>query len=294
LVLFFTIVNFIIPANLFAFSIGNNPLLTSSDYDSLNLSIPNVWVIDSTYDRHGQTVTNIIKNEAPGANVHFEAVSSSDRVSSFDVANAIYKAIDDGADVINLSLGAPQMSQALENAIKDAQKGGIVVVAAAGNDPNTINYPAAYEGVVSVGAYSSYSSPGADILASGVAYNGMQGTSFAAPKITGRIAAKMYTDNVDANVAKNEVVGDDGYTRIGRLTPSLVVKDVFLNLLCLALVLDKIYAQAVAETMQAAKFNNNISYNYYNHPSSIYSNSKNRNFFSFRIWAEELRFPHQF
>ncbi len=75
------------------------------------------------------------------------------------VASGITWAVDHGADVINLSLGGPGSSQTLADAVAYAQAHGVVVVAAAGNDGTTVlSYPAAYEGVISVGAVDASNS----------------------------------------------------------------------------------------------------------------------------------------
>ncbi|HEA64852.1 MAG TPA: peptidase S8 [Candidatus Aminicenantes bacterium] len=63
----------------------------------------------------------------------------------FDMAAGIIWAADNGADVINLSLGGPIESLFLENALKDAYDKNIVIVAAAGNDAGAVLYPAAYD-----------------------------------------------------------------------------------------------------------------------------------------------------
>ena len=56
------------------------------------------------------------------------------------------------ADVVNLSLGAPHRSRALGDAIGYAASRGVLVVAASGNSGDrTVNYPAAYPQVLSVG-----------------------------------------------------------------------------------------------------------------------------------------------
>ncbi|WP_153061875.1 S8 family serine peptidase [Moorella sp. Hama-1] len=59
------------------------------------------------------------------------------------VAQAIYYAVDHGAQVINLSLGSSQYSQAVADAVAYAGEHGAVVVAAAGNDSGPVSYPAA-------------------------------------------------------------------------------------------------------------------------------------------------------
>lgn len=73
-----------------------------------------------------------------------------------DVVSAVNFAVDNGADVINLSLGSSTPSQALFDAVQRARSAGVVVVAATGNESaegiKPIAYPAAYDGVVAVTA----------------------------------------------------------------------------------------------------------------------------------------------
>ena len=97
-----------------------------------------------------------------------------------DVADGIYWATDNGADVINLSLGGPDPSSTLEDAVAYAYNNGVTVIASSGNDgedgANTVGYPAAYDDyVIAVGAtqydesrapYSSYGSS-LDLVAPG-------------------------------------------------------------------------------------------------------------------------------
>ncbi|MFI5492644.1 S8 family serine peptidase [Actinoplanes sp. NPDC051859] len=130
-----------------------------------------------------------------------------------DIAKGIVFATNSGADIINMSLGGSESSKVLADAVAYANLRGVLVVAAAGNegrDPawQTVKqYPAAYPGVVSVGAtarntteradFSSFNRPGdtwVDLAAPGDVvgmnpdgnYNaGEQGTSFAAPIVAG-------------------------------------------------------------------------------------------------------------
>lgn len=129
-----------------------------------------------------------------------------------DIAEAIKFAADNGADVINMSLGGGGASSMLEEAVKYAHSKGVVIVGAAGNEArNTSSYPARYPDVISVSATdaaghkASYSNFGAgvDISAPGGSetekiiqntidpssgesvFIGSNGTSMAAPHVAG-------------------------------------------------------------------------------------------------------------
>ena len=129
-----------------------------------------------------------------------------------DIAEAIKFAADNGADVINMSLGGGGASRLMQEAIDYAYSKKVVVVAAAGNaNQNSAAYPARYPKVVSVSAtdstgskanYSNYGA-GVDISAPGggetgkilqntinpktgeSVFVGFQGTSMAAPHVAG-------------------------------------------------------------------------------------------------------------
>ncbi|MEX0768726.1 MAG: S8 family serine peptidase, partial [Microthrixaceae bacterium] len=120
------------------------------------------------------------------------------------VAQAITWAVDNGAAVINASVGGDSGSSALLQAINYAQAQGVVFVASAGNDgqgSNVTSWPAAYDwpiaaaSITDTGARSTFSTQGSylDIAAPGSSilstitsnrYAYMSGTSMAAPYVT--------------------------------------------------------------------------------------------------------------
>jgi subtilisin family serine protease len=117
-------------------------------------------------------------------------------------------AVDNGADVINMSLGVRHEGGGLPHAevIRYALEKGVTVVAASGNDgQNALYYPGALPGVITVGAmsreggvagFSTYNrrvqliAPGEDVYSCyrGVGYAFASGTSHAAPFVAGAVA----------------------------------------------------------------------------------------------------------
>ncbi len=110
----------------------------------------------------------------------------------------------DDADVISMSLGGSVGTAELETAVNYALNNGVVIVAATGNDgASSPSYPAAYPGVLKVGAMdssnniASFSNRGEDIFAPGVDvlsstpgnnYESWAGTSMATPHVSGVVA----------------------------------------------------------------------------------------------------------
>ena len=92
------------------------------------------------------------------------------------IANGVVWAADEGADVINMSLGTGSSSRTMQQACQYAYNKDVVLVAATGNEyASYIGYPAAYDTVIAVGAsryngnragYSNYGS-GIDLVAPG-------------------------------------------------------------------------------------------------------------------------------
>lgn len=73
---------------------------------------------------------------------------------TYSVVNGIKYAVDNGADIINMSLGAMYSSALEEAAVEYAESNGVLCIAAAGNEATDVKYcyPANYDTVLSVGA----------------------------------------------------------------------------------------------------------------------------------------------
>ncbi|MBF9070481.1 type VII secretion-associated serine protease mycosin [Streptacidiphilus fuscans] len=104
---------------------------------------------------HGPNHSEGIEGLAPGAEIMPLAVDSTG-TSNLDprgIPDAVLYATDHGAQVISMSLGSPASDAALAQAIAYAEARNVVVVASSGNEGgDRLDWPAAYPGVVSVGA----------------------------------------------------------------------------------------------------------------------------------------------
>jgi subtilisin family serine protease len=137
---------------------------------------------------HGTHVTGTVaqttNNDLGVAGVAFKTtimpvkvLNSAGTGTDLQVADGIYYAVNNGADIINLSLGGSIPSATLEDAVAYAYNNGVTVFAASGNsNAGSCDYPAAYDAyVIAVGAtqydetrapYSNYGSS-LDIVAPG-------------------------------------------------------------------------------------------------------------------------------
>ncbi|GAA2738571.1 hypothetical protein GCM10009867_30430 [Pedococcus aerophilus] len=129
----------------------------------------------------------------------------------YPLLTAMQQALDDGAKIINLSFGGSSTNAAQKRAITLAQHAGAIVVAATGK--GSLTFPAAYNGVVAVNACDregqldpdganaasygvAFCAPGMDLVLGGhrgttwVGQGNLtSGTSFAAPLVSGGLAA---------------------------------------------------------------------------------------------------------
>lgn len=149
------------------------------------------------------------------------------------LALGIRWAADQGARVINLSLGGEEDAPIIHDAIKYAVGKNVVVVVAAGNsadDGNPVEYPAAYEEVIAVGAtdqndqraffsqiqpYVDVSAPGWNIASTWnesrelpLLYISESGTSMAAPYVAGLAGLLLSINpNLDVNGVRSILMG---------------------------------------------------------------------------------------
>lgn len=157
---------------------------------------------------HGTHVAGIVARVALDTQLLPVKVLNSDGTSdNFIVAAGIFYAIDQGASVINVSLGSTYNSDAVNAAVQEAQAKGIPVIAAAGNvDVITpLEYPANNAGVVGVasvdeadvksffsnyGANVTLAAPGSAVVSTlpGAQYANWNGTSMSAPMVAATAA----------------------------------------------------------------------------------------------------------
>lgn len=201
---------------------------------------------------HGSNVAGVIgmaSNGSSGIGVAYGAElmliqaaaytsdSANPGFTSSDIAKAINYAVDNGADIINLSLGSTSKPSVMTTAINNAYNAGVAIFAAAGNGDSSgkgvktstsVFYPAGYSNVMGVmaidkitsetetlklsqfsnydvtgnGTYYNIAVPGVSILGCGLtlgAYTLNNGTSQASPLAAG-IAALYYERYPDKTV----------------------------------------------------------------------------------------------
>ncbi len=158
---------------------------------------------------HGTMTSGLVHLVAPKAKIlPLKAFSSNGTGNLSNIVAALYYAVQNKANVVNMSFDLSYPSPALSQAISTANKAGVVLVAAAGNESTSARvYPAAISGsVVGIAsttdwdARSSFSNygtadvwiaaPGEYVISTypGGTYGSESGTSFSAPLVAGTVA----------------------------------------------------------------------------------------------------------
>ena len=197
---------------------------------------------------HGSHITSILlDNTASNVNIiGYKAMNRDGYGTLSAVATCIQQAVEDGADIINLSLnGIGEPPSLIKEAIQDAYKNGVICVVAAGNynDDVSYYYPANMDEVFTVGAVDNRGNPcflsnygeELDFVAPGYqieVYGNssldkpqyVNGTSFAAPFIAAAsaVALSVHPDYsveeikqvlIDSCVTKNDPAYSSPYLR---------------------------------------------------------------------------------
>ncbi len=213
-------------------------LVVSGGMNAVTGEDPTDW---SDADIHGTHVAGIIAGQcggflgvAPGVSLRAYRVfgKNAEGASSFAIAKAIDRAVADGCDLLNLSLGGGPSDQTTSEAIKAARTKGVVCVIAAGNDGGAVAWPArhplslsvsalGFQGLWPTGAMQaqtvqppmgkehsfianfSNTGPEIDVAGPGVGvisciphdrFGVMDGTSMACPAVTGALARRLAGD----------------------------------------------------------------------------------------------------
>ena len=157
---------------------------------------------------HGTMVAGLIRLAAPAAMIM--PLRAFDEMGQGDLAHvirAIYYAVDNGANVINMSFSTTAYSAELLHAVNYAEENGVVCVSSAGNTGSqTQTYPAAFGNTLGVGSVDSadtrsgfsnhgnsfvyLATPGEGLITAfpGGLYAAAWGTSFSAALVSGTIS----------------------------------------------------------------------------------------------------------
>ncbi|MBN3895257.1 MAG: S8 family serine peptidase [Nostoc sp. NOS(2021)] len=165
------------------------------------------------------------------------------------IAKGIHYAVDNGANVINLSLGGNYSNSTLESAINYASSKGVIVVMAAGNDGGSSpDYPARYasKSGIAVGAVdknnnladfsnrsgtnqiSYVTAPGVNVYSSvpNNQYAIYSGTSMAAPHVAGVVALMLSANSKLTDAQVREIVADTAGNSTQTTSSSLNISNV--------------------------------------------------------------------
>jgi subtilisin family serine protease len=175
---------------------------------------------------HGTFCAGLIAAVAPDAMIMpLRVFDDNGNADAFTIARAIHYAVQNGANVINMSFGMTSEFKVVKEAVEFAIDHGVTVVASAGNeDTSATQFPAGFNGVMGIAAtdlndkkaaFSNFGkavdvdAPGINIISAypGGYYAVESGTSFSAPFVAGEAALlrSASTKNADKAVDKGAV-----------------------------------------------------------------------------------------
>jgi subtilisin family serine protease len=186
---------------------------------------------------HGTMTTGLVHLVAPKAKIlPLKAFSSNGTGYLSNIIAALYYAVQHRANVVNMSFDLSSSSAGLSQAVSYANKAGVVLVAAAGNESTSSPvYPAAFSGsVVGIASttdwdtrssFSNYgttdawiAAPGEYVISTfpGGTYASASGTSFSAPLVAGTASLL-----INARSSLNQKQAANALSHAIRLTPDL-------------------------------------------------------------------------
>src|SRR6266404_4086821 len=186
---------------------------------------------------HGTMTTGLVHLVAPNAKIlPLKAFSSNGTGYLANIVAAVYYAVQHHANVVNMSFDLTSSSPSLTQAVAYANKAGVVLVAAAGNENKSAPvYPAALNSYVvgiasttnwdSRSSFSNYgatdvwiAAPGENIISTfpGGTYGSASGTSFSSPIVAGTVSLML-----SAKSSLNQNQASNSLSHAIKLTPDL-------------------------------------------------------------------------
>jgi subtilisin family serine protease len=186
---------------------------------------------------HGTMTTGLVHLVAPRARIlPLKAFTSAGTGYLSNIVAALYYAVQNQANVVNMSFDVSTPSAALSQAVSYANQNGVVLVAAAGNENTSAPvYPAALNGNVmgiasttnwdARSSFSNYgnsdvwiAAPGEYIISTfpGGTYASASGTSFSSPLVAGTAALLL-----SAQASLNQAAAASALSHAVQLTPDL-------------------------------------------------------------------------